>query len=30
MVLVLSLGLYGKCIEAIWIGPDLKTIVNHG
>lgn len=25
-----DLGLCGKWIDAIWIDPDLKTIVNHG
>lgn len=30
MVFTPSLALCGKCIEAIWIGPDLKTIMNHG
>ena len=30
MVFTPSLVLYGKCIEAIWTGPDLKTIMNHG
>nr|DAT80966.1 MAG TPA: hypothetical protein [Caudoviricetes sp.] len=30
MVFTPSLVLYSKCIEAIWIGPDLKTIMNHG
>ena len=25
-----DLSLCGKCIEAIWTGPNLKTIMNHG
>ena len=25
-----DLSLCSKCIEAIWTGPGLKTIMNHG
>ena len=30
MVFTPSLVLCGKWIDAIWIDPDLKTILNHG